>query len=164
MEKLKLKKSSVVFLVLTSLSALFFISNSLASAEGSSAESGFFVSFIADNIFHTSTPEMISSITFIVRKLAHFTEFALFFAFFNSFMISLDLYKNRLYCFLTMFLALLVPLLDETTQYLSPGRTPKVYDIWVDAAGCIFGIVVSAVIFCLCRRKSKKSTKDVERQ
>lgn len=159
MLNLRLKKSSLLFLILTVLSALFFISNSLASGDASTTQSGFFVSLVANNILHTSDPNILSVLTTIIRKLAHFTEFALFFGFFNSFMISHTKYKNRAYYFLTFFLILLLPLIDETVQYLSPGRTPQVYDIWVDAAGGIFGVVISGVIFMLVCKKLLKDKK-----
>lgn len=159
MINVKLKKSSIVFIVLAALTALFFIKNSLASGETSNSQSGFFVSFVANNLLNASDPNTLSVITLIIRKLAHFTEFALFFGFFNSFMISCDVYKNRVYYFLTFFLILLLPLIDETVQYLSPGRTPLVYDIWVDAAGGIFGVIISGVIFRLVRRKLLKDKK-----
>ena len=160
MMNLKLKKTSLFFLLLTVLSALFFIINSLTNGNISTAESRFFVSLIADNIFHTSNPDAISLITLIVRKLAHFIEFGLFFGFFNAFMLCHTEYKNRAYYFLTLFLVIFAPLLDETIQYLSPGRTPQVFDIWVDAAGGLFGIIVSGVIFKLCRDKYKKKLKE----
>ncbi|MCQ4115075.1 VanZ family protein [Ruminococcus sp. zg-921] len=152
----KLKKSSIVFIVLTVLSAVFFILNSLASSEASNAASGFFVSLFTDYLFPTSDTNTIHIITLIVRKLAHFTEFAVFFGFFNSFMISQNAYKNHMFYFLTLFLVLCVPLLDETTQYLSPGRTPMVYDVWIDAAGGVFGIIASGAIYKLVRKKMLK--------
>lgn len=160
MINLKLKKTSLVFLLFTVLSALFFLINSLMSGDDSTAESDFFVRLIIDNIFHTSNPDTINLLTVIIRKLAHFTEFALFFGFFNAFMLCHTEYKNRAYFFLTLFLVLFAPLLDETIQYLSPGRTPQVFDIWVDAAGGLFGIIVSGVIFKLCRDKYKKKLKE----
>lgn len=159
MLNLKLNKTSLLFLGLTVLSALFLISNSLQNGDASASQSVLFVRFIANNIIHTSDAKSVLTLTIIVRKLAHFTEFALLFGFFSSFMTICTEYRNRAYYFFTFFLILLLPLIDETIQYFSPGRTPQVYDIWVDAAGGIFGVVISNVIFKLVCKKLLKDKK-----
>lgn len=156
MKVLKLNKTALVFLVLTIFAVLFFLCHSLLNGETSFAESSFFVDFIIKYIYPTDDSQTIFNITFIIRKLAHLTEFALFFFFFNGFMCAQKIYKNKAFVFLTLFALFFIPLLDETVQYSSPGRTPLVYDIWVDAAGGALGILVSGIIFHLLHRKQRK--------
>ncbi len=142
-----MKRSSVVFLVLTILSACFFILNSLANADMSSSESGRIVEFLVRHFFKGASPQDVVTLTIIVRKLAHFTEFAAFFSFFNCLMYSLTRYKNKALIFVSLFMGVFAPLIDETVQYLSPGRTSMVYDIWIDFAGCVFGMIISTLIY-----------------
>lgn len=147
------KRSSIVFLALSFISAAVFICNSLTNGELSTNESGFIVQFLANHIFKNLSGGDFVVLSIVVRKLAHFVEFAVFFAFFNSFMISFTDYKNKALIFFTIFIGVFAPLIDETVQYLSPGRTSMVYDIWIDFAGCLFGMLVSTVIYRIVRRK-----------
>lgn len=159
MKILKLNKASVLFLILAVLSILFPLFHSLLNGEASFLQSSFFVDFIAKNIYVTNDSQTIFNITVFVRKLAHFTEFAVFFSFFNCFMCAQKIYKNKAYVFLALFALVFLPLIDETVQYLSPGRTPLVSDIWVDAAGGAVGIAITGVIFWLVRLKQHKAQK-----
>lgn len=156
----KVKKSSVIFALLSAMMMVFIFSKSLSNGESSSNDSSFVVNLLTKYIIRVDDPDSINMLTIIVRKLAHFLEFALLFSLINGLMISLTHYKNKAYMFITLFAVIFVPLVDETIQYLSPGRTPMVYDIWVDMAGGLFGIFVSAIIFCICVKKRKKKLKD----
>lgn len=148
----KLKKSSVVFLALTVFTGASCVIHSLINGDNSLAESDYVVSLIIKYIYPTDNAHTISSITFLVRKLAHFSEFALLFSFFNCFMISHTSYKNKALAFVTLFALIFLPLLDETVQYFSPGRSPMVYDIWIDALGGAVGIIVSSLIYYIVRK------------
>lgn len=88
--------------------------------------------------------EFIKAINFdfIIRKLAHFTEYSLLgiFMFFT-------LYSSKIsirYCIiLTLTLCFLYSISDEIHQIFVSGRTPRIYDVLVDTLGTIFGILLT---------------------
>lgn len=91
---------------------------------------------------------------FMIRKLAHFIEYAALGAishlFFDSFM--RDKYKK----YVTLSLVgVAVPLIDETIQIFS-GRGPALSDVWIDVGGYLVGVLC---VFCgnlLVRRAFEK--------
>ena len=78
----------------------------------------------------------------IVRKAAHFSEFAL--------LGILGVQCMRQYtgrCMLpTLFTGLLTALTDETIQLLVEGRSGQVSDVWIDFAGCCCGAMALKVV------------------
>lgn len=78
----------------------------------------------------------------IVRKAAHFSEFAL--------LGILGVQCMRQYtgrCMLpTLFTGLLTALTDETIQLLVEGRSGQVSDVWIDFAGCCCRAVALKVV------------------
>lgn len=149
---IRIKKSSIVFLTITLLTGASCVIHSLINGENSFAVSDYIVNLIIKYIYPTTNIHTIRSITFLVRKLAHFSEYALLFSFFNCFMISHTSYKNKALVFVTLFALIFLPLIDETVQYFSPGRSPMVYDIWIDAVGGAVGIIISGLIYYIVRK------------
>ena len=88
----------------------------------------------------------------IVRKAAHFSEFAL--------LGILGVQCMRQYtgrCMLpTLFTGLLTALTDETIQLFVEGRSGQVSDVWIDFAGCCCGAVALMVILHLWQKLGKK--------
>lgn len=86
----------------------------------------------------------------LVRKLAHFCEFAL-----EGFllMLCLRVYTNRFVRHVSWPLlgGMTTALMDETIQLWSPGRSSQVRDVWIDMAGVIFGILVALVLLLILR-------------
>ena len=158
--KHNIKLSSIIFLCLTGIVALFFLINSLLSGTDSGNVSGGIVELIKSLFFPNLDYEGTIILTTVIRKLAHFTEFGIFMGFFNCFMLSITEYKNKAYIFLTLFLALLCPMLDESVQYFSPGRTPSVADAWVDFGGELCGMLVSTFIYTFISKKYRKRLKN----
>ena len=87
----------------------------------------------------------------IVRKTAHFAEFAL---------LGLLLWNCLRSWRLTMslrvaseaFLSLFLPFLDETMQLFTEGRSAQVDDVWLDVAGVCFGTLFMVIVAALIRR------------
>lgn len=80
----------------------------------------------------------------LVRKLAHFSEFAALGAVF--WLLSGEYTKDRAKRAISAaFVGIFVPLSDETIQIFS-GRGPAITDVWIDAAGYATGAVLTALI------------------
>lgn len=95
--------------------------------------------------------ELISHYAF--RKIAHFSEFTAFsFSFFGT----LYFIKKK-FCFWSGFsFCLMYSMSDEVHQYFVPERACRVFDVFVDSLGILFGIVVFFVLAFLIIKISEK--------
>lgn len=106
----------------------------------SSEQSGFIANFIYPpfkNIIN------ITDFTFIVRKLAHFTQFmvlAIIFGLYYKYLI----YKK--YSIITITHITIVAIIDETIQIFIDGRAGLLSDVIIDIIGGIFGLLIVAII------------------
>ena len=99
----------------------------------SSSQSGFFVNIIT-SIFKVNNIETLS---IIIRKLAHFTEyFILGILILNLFIDS----KKAL--FLSILICLIYAISDEVHQIFVPGRAGKIMDVMIDLFGSLIGIFI----------------------
>ncbi len=87
-----------------------------------------------------------------VRKLAHFTEFAVLGV------LAVILFGGRCKClwngllFATMT-GIATALCDETIQLLVPGRSGQISDVWIDVAGSTTGAAVVLIVRAVWFRK-----------
>ncbi|MBR0446980.1 MAG: VanZ family protein [Clostridia bacterium] len=86
--------------------------------------------------------------TILIRKGAHFLEFALLGVLWGGLSRVKKLRAPWLY-------GLVVAVIDETIQYFVPGRAPGILDVALDYAGYLFGFGLIVGIVALIRRKSK---------
>lgn len=124
------------------------------------------VSEIVVEDYKTMTPaeqqDVISRMTNVVRKSAHFFEFAILGIFLFQFY---SFAMNMLYRFsLAQFTAMLYACSDELHQYYVSGRGCYFSDVLIDSSGALLTITISALISSLAAsvaviRKSKKSKK-----
>jgi len=86
----------------------------------------------------------------LVRKLAHFAEYALL-GFWL--VLTLRVYTRRFLAHISwpLFFGLLVPVLDESFQLLIPGRSGQVLDIVIDFAGVLGGLCCGLFVLLLFR-------------
>lgn len=86
----------------------------------------------------------------IVRKLAHFCEYAL-----EGFLLTLCLrvYTRHFFVHISWPIlgGLLTALTDETIQMFSDGRSSQLTDVWLDFSGGMAGILVGLFCLVLCR-------------
>ena len=111
---------------------IIFIMSSFDSVE-SSNQSNFIVDIIA-NIFKIENIELLS---FIIRKLAHYTEYLILgFLVINMFTKN---NINNLYL-ISIILCIIYATSDEIHQIFIPGRSCQLRDILIDSIGSITGI------------------------
>ena len=80
----------------------------------------------------------------LLRKLAHFTEFAVL-----GFLLAQCLPAKPQY---SLFAGLFCALCDETIQLFVLGRSGQVRDIWIDFAGVACAVAVTELLWLLVRR------------
>ena len=91
---------------------------------------------------------------FIVRKAAHFSEFA---ALGMPLLLLLREYRLRWAAFWSWVIGTLYAGTDELHQYFNGTRTPSLRDVGIDSAGVLFGILVIVLLSgLLTRMKAKK--------
>ncbi|CUO45799.1 VanZ family protein [Clostridium disporicum] len=159
------KKLMFILLVILAIGFIFF--NSSKSGSESNYISKSLVSrFIANkettevfNDFRSDKSEydlnnLYSKMNFIVRKLAHGTEyFILAFSLvmlFNNFNI-----RFREKFIYSLFIVLIIALLDEFYQMYVPDRSSLVSDIVIDFIGGILGSLISSLVIYIRRSFNK---------
>lgn len=95
----------------------------------------------------------------IIRKLAHFSVYALIGVWIMAFMSTFDmrLYKKWI---ISMLIGIVYAASDEFHQSFVPGRGPSIVDVGIDSLGVLTGILVVLIIISIYR--ALKSNKEVE--
>ena len=161
LRKYKKQIAMWAMLCLTLAAMLFIFSNSTKDAPTSSQQSDKVVDAVrppAEIILPIINVEPSdSNIVSIVRKSAHFLEFALLgcLAFWT---VRLWTRKKLLCLALPFGFSAVTALIDETIQLTSPGRAWQLQDIFVDVAGASSGMLFAfiCVLFCMLVKKRRK--------
>ena len=119
--------------------------NSLLPGEISGAISGFVRDLIAMLLPGDGAPGQGHG---LLRKLAHFTEFACLGAILSHIMGLMD--KHRL---LALGLGFLAACVDETIQIFVPDRGPSVFDVGIDTAGVAVGVTLLLLLHHIKRKQ-----------
>jgi VanZ family protein len=143
-----MKKKSYIAVFVTLAAAIVILHNSMYPIAQSDLQSGFVLHAL--NRFFSGKGHDLVLTQYIVRKLAHFTEY---FFFGLLLTITLRTFHKMLQgvFFLELFLFLAVPMVDETIQIFYQGRTSNVVDVWIDFSGCIAGMGLCYLIHALFR-------------
>lgn len=130
-----MKKHLPIVLVL--LTTLFIWTNSLLPGSISSSQSGFITNLIYP-IFKNIMS--IDKLTVIIRKFAHFTEYAILGITLAYFYLSRS--KQNKYLLLALLQGVITAVIDESIQLLVPNRAGLLTDVLIDTSGVIFGIIL----------------------
>ena len=99
------------------------------------------------------TTKQVDEVELYVRKAAHFGLFAaggiLIYALASSFS-----FKNK--AFISVFVGMALACLDEFHQLYSLNRGPSFFDVGIDTAGVICGVMVAMIGFKLAPKIGKK--------
>ncbi|MCD7783977.1 MAG: VanZ family protein [Oscillospiraceae bacterium] len=121
-------------IVLITLVALFVFSGQ--DGDESSKTSGVIVDFVIKLFSLPDDAETLNTVTLVVRKLAHFTIFAILGASLYAFTSSLLLLRPYIS---TLIVGLCAAALNELQQLSSAGRTASIRDVAIDFGGVIVG-------------------------
>ena len=143
-----LRKHLFLTLTLCWISVIF--SFSLQNGSLSSLQSGFFSTRIHQFLLSMSINIDKSTVSYIIRKCAHFTEFFILGCLVRK--ASID--SNNKILLLIIFL---VPIFDEFIQSFVPDRAMSIYDMGIDALGILTGIVLISLIHSRITQKLIKN-------
>lgn len=137
---------TIVLFVLTGLYIGFIWFHSSMNAEASAAESAGVLGFITG--FLKSIGISAELTDHIIRKSAHFVEFALLG--FLTFWCSRRLKKKILANLMPVgFVCLATGVIDEYVQLFSAGRSSEVADVLLDFAGSVTGVLSFLLIMAI---------------
>ncbi len=130
---------------------LLIWAHSLIQGPQSSLESGLVVELLRP-LFEALGVSDADLATLIVRKGAHFSEYAVLgiisWGFFSA-----RLRERGRAPFPIAFLVALVPLCDEGIQLFVPGRSGQLTDVLIDLSGVCAGALLATIISSLRRRR-----------
>lgn len=149
--------------VLAVMSAIFWFSSQ--TAEASTVTSGGFVSRLMDFItlhFGQISEESYESVrhiaTLIVRKSAHFLEFAAL-GFFAE--LHLRTWLSKKTWLISLMFSLLYAVSDEFHQHFVSERAPRFTDVCVDFSGSLCAILfICAAFYIIHKIKTKRGRKE----
>ena len=129
-----------LWLMLAGLIIAFIWGNSLQPAVESESLSIFWANLVKTIFVFCHFHVSIGVLDHVVRKLAHFTEFAL-----QGFLIykSLSMFRVRNGVKIAIIIGILTAIIDETIQLSVPGRSSQISDVILDTAGAATGACIS---------------------
>lgn len=100
----------------------------------------------------------VEGLSFIVRKTAHFSEYALM-----GFLWYIWLKNKRWNVLISLGATVIYAMTDEFHQLFVPGRSGELRDVLVDSAGGAAGILAAFVVLCIafCVRHREVVTKGI---
>ena len=109
---------------------------------------------------------VVTEINYFVRKLAHFTAYAVLgiCAYANARLLGI---KLKGYFLPAVFFCAAYAIFDEVHQYFTPGRTIKITDMIIDTSGAVVGAAAAAAATVILAHiatylKTKKKNKSEE--
>lgn len=138
-----------VFIVIGILIHILIIAQSLLPGSLSSSQSGLIVDVLHPLVLNMGIQIDVVTFSFIVRKLAHFTEFFVLAVFW--YLVYMKYFSKLKLIFAVLIHGLITAIIDETMQLFIDGRSGEVRDVLIDFMGVLLAaIVMHYVIF---RRK-----------
>ena len=134
--------------ILLMLNLAFIWGNSLMNGTDSGNLSGGIMDWL--NTFLGLEPEGAELLHHLIRKAAHFTEFACL----GVLLAWHSLLREEKHKFaLPALLGMAAGLVDETIQLFTPDRGPSLTDVWIDTSGAVVGIMLLLLGHHLIKRK-----------
>ncbi len=154
-------KRICLWLLVIAVSGVIFIFSAMSGSDSMKLSGGFTDWFI--HLFHPDyellcaykQEQIYRLFVLIVRKTAHFTEFA---ALGVSLLLLLRDYRLNHTGVWAWGLGTLYAGTDELHQYFNGTRTPSLQDVAIDSSGVLFGVcLLTLFLYILARRKKQKS-------
>ena len=145
------RRSTLKWAVALSCWVAFIFGHSLIQGPQSSLESGFVVSIIRP-LFEAVGISSLDLMTLVVRKTAHFSEYAVLGVLACGLLRALRRERGARPIPAGLLVAL-VPVADETLQLFVPGRSGQLTDVLIDLSGVAFGVLAYLVVSSIMRRR-----------
>ena len=142
------RKKKLLCTALIALNLAFIWGNSLVKGEDSDSMSGAIMLWV--NSFLGLDEAGAATLHYLIRKMAHFTEFAC--------LGTLLAWRCRLTgeshpMLLPALLGMAAAVADESIQLFTPDRGPRLTDVWIDTSGVVTGILLLALGHHLIKKK-----------
>jgi len=147
---MKLLKKHVFLILALAWTALIF-GFSMQSANESNVSSNFVLDLLATYFPVLKEPQVMMMAIVVIRKLAHFTEYAILGLLYAK--AQHDTKWDRL-----LLLGCLVPIIDESIQMFVPGRSGSPVDMLIDLSGYLTGLLIMGSLTVLLKTISKGKT------
>ena len=95
----------------------------------------------------------------IIRKIAHFSIYTLVGFLLMALFSTYENIKRKYQIYISAIMGILYAISDEIHQSFTPGRGPKITDVFIDSLGVFFGMTVILLIVEIINRKNKKCHK-----
>ncbi len=138
-----MKRKRIISIILLIIWMILIFVMSSFPGNDSSNQSNFIVNIIA-NIFNINN---LSTLSFIIRKLAHVTEFLILGLLFTN---VVHLYNKHNYWGIVY--SFLYAICDEIHQYFIPDRACQITDMFIDLFGIILGFLLYKLITKVVKR------------
>ena len=136
-------------LLLAWMSLIFYMSSCNGESSGNMSSS--LLLFIARILNIEDTENFILNYAFIIRKLAHFTEY-----FVLGILMYINLHtKTKKALMLSVLLSFLYAISDEIHQLFVSDRVFAYFDIMIYTLGSLFGVCFTNLIMKLCFQEKK---------
>ena len=134
--------------VLLILNLAFIWGNSLVTGEDSGNLSGGILAWI--NSFLGLDEAGAAVLHHLIRKAAHFTEFACL----GALLAWNGLLRNEKHTVLfPALLGMAAAVVDESIQLFTPDRGPSLTDVWIDTSGVVSGMMLLLLGYHLMKKK-----------
>jgi len=137
------------FLIIGIMIHILIFTQSLLPADLSAGQSGFIVDVLHPLVLTMGIQIDIDIFSFIIRKLAHFSEFFLLGVFW--YLVYLKYTSKSKLILIVLIHGLITAIIDETIQLFVDGRSGEVMDVLIDFSGVLIAVLVMHYI--ICRRK-----------
>lgn len=152
----KVNKKTIITRIILLVLILIWVFLVYGFSNQSGTESSGISRMVAEFLFDSE--ELIEKAEPVIRKLAHFSEYAvggiLFYSLFSTYN-----FTKRKRTLISEGLGIWYAILDEIHQLFVPGRSGNIIDVIIDSLGVMFGIVCIRVIFRIMeiiRNKSER--------
>ena len=147
--KIKLVRVILLILLIGTMFTIFkFSSQNGTQSKGVSTKVSEFVLQFSNKYQQAESKEktkILLRTNAVMRKVAHFLIYTLLGLLLMGIMSKTRL-KDKWRILITIFLGLLYAISDEIHQIYSPGRTPKIADVYIDLLGIFLGILLVILI------------------
>lgn len=164
---MKIKKAICIILVIIWMSTMFWFSNQQGTGSSSTSKkvSQIIVNIIDMNKQYSDVEkeEIIEVIEPIIRKLAHYTFYAI-----GGILIANCVYQfcseEKRVIAISAIIGILYAASDEIHQLMIPGRSGNIKDVIIDSIGILTGIVLFLLVKEIIKRllEAKSKTKGGE--
>ena len=147
-----MNKKRVVWTLAAVLYVAFIFHNSMTPAVESSRQSGAVVRAVVAALGNLGL-EGGWVTEHLVRKTAHFVEYAVLGVILWNCLRAYRM-ENQRWLLWQLWLGTVIPLMDETIQLFTEGRSGQISDVWLDMSGVLAGGCVMILCYVAVKRKS----------